>query len=55
MKGFIPKRHNDISVDMWIRKEQMTGALAQIWLLALHLMILYAGFHVCLNLIAYVQ
>lgn len=25
---FISKRHDDISVDMWIRMEQMTAALA---------------------------
>lgn len=28
MRDFISKRHNDISLDMWIRMEQMTGALA---------------------------
>lgn len=28
VEGFISKHHNDISVDMWIRMEQMTAALA---------------------------
>lgn len=53
MEGLIPKRHSDTSVDMWISKDQMTGALAQIWLLAIHLMIFL--FHVSQSLVAYVQ
>lgn len=28
--GFISKHHDDISADMWIRAEQMMGALAWI-------------------------
>lgn len=44
MEGFISERRSDISVDTWIRMEQMTGALAWIRLPAVHLMIFLTGF-----------
>lgn len=44
MEGFISEQRSDISVDTWIRMEQMTGALAWIRLPAVHLMIFLTGF-----------
>lgn len=47
--GFNIRLCNDISVDTWIRMEQMTGALAWIRLPAVHLMIFLTGFQICLS------
>lgn len=43
-EGFNIRTRNNISVGMWIRMEQMTGALAGIRPPAVHLMIFLTGF-----------